>query len=183
MGCSLMAGDNLRREIIRTMQDLAARGCRISFDPNIRPELLRDSDLSSVIGPVMACCSVLLPGVEELLLVTGKQTVEDAVARIFQREVTEIVALKRGKAGCTIYTRSETINLGIYPVDPVDPTGAGDCFDAAFLCGLLEKRSLTVCAKMASAAAALNTAAFGPMAGEISRNRLDQMMAEDMVYG
>jgi sugar/nucleoside kinase (ribokinase family) len=37
-----------------------------------------------------------------------------------------------------------------FRVREVDPTGAGDCFDAGFLCGLLEGRSLQECARLAA---------------------------------
>jgi sugar/nucleoside kinase (ribokinase family) len=55
-----------------------------------------------------------------------------------------------------------------FRVREVDPTGAGDCFDAGFLCGLLEGRDLHQSARIAAAAGALNARAFGPMEGRIS---------------
>jgi sugar/nucleoside kinase (ribokinase family) len=75
-----------------------------------------------------------------------------------------------------VFTRAQSFELGVYRVEPVDPTGAGDAFDAGFLCGLLEGRTLEACARMATAAAALNTAAFGPMEGNISVETLAQLM-------
>ena len=84
--------------------------------------------------------------------------------------------LKRGKQGCTVYTRDGSIDVPAYVVDEVDPTGAGDCFDAGFLCGLLEGEPLEECARMAAAAGALNAAAFGPMEGDISRQTVDALM-------
>ena len=75
----------------------------------------------------------------------------------------------------------QRFDLGVHAIDAVDPTGAGDSFDAAFLCGLLENKPLAECARMATAAAALNTAAFGPMEGDISPTTLAQMMARPLV--
>jgi len=60
----------------------------------------------------------------------------------------------------------------------VDPTGAGDCFDAGFLCGLLENRSIQDCSKMAAAAGALNAAAFGPMEGKISSANIEALLSK-----
>ncbi|NLC68110.1 MAG: sugar kinase [Clostridiaceae bacterium] len=183
MGCSLFANDKFYKEIITTMGEFVSKGARVSFDPNIRKELLKNRNLSAVIEPVMAECSVLLPGVEELLLITGETTVEAAVDRIFNKYAAmEIIALKKGKKGCNIYTRNESFNLGVYTVKPVDPTGAGDCFDAGFLCGLLENKPLVECAKLATAAASLCTAAFGPMEGDISIANVRKLMeAEDII--
>jgi tagatose kinase len=176
MGCSLMANEEFYNEIIATMEKFIDKGSKVSFDPNIRKELLGNRDIQDIIGPIMNKCSVLMPGVEELLLVTGEKTIESAVEKVLNNGITEIIALKQGSEGCTIYTRKEHFSLGVYKISPVDPTGAGDCFDAAFLCGLLEGKELKECAKLASAAAALNTAAFGPMEGKISIENIKLLM-------
>jgi sugar/nucleoside kinase (ribokinase family) len=125
----------------------------------------------------MRNCSVLLPGVDELLLLTREKTIGAAVDKVLNNGVTEIIALKQGKKGCTVYTKEGNFSLGVYTVVPVDPTGAGDSFDAAFLCGLLENKPLIECAKIATAAASLNTAAFGPMEGNISVTNVKSLMA------
>lgn len=179
MGCSLMTNDGFCNEILETMEKYVQRGAKVSFDPNIRRELLRGREINDIVGLVMKNCSVLLPGVEELLLLTGEECIEAAVEKVFQNGTTELIALKQGGEGCTIYTRNEKFSLGIYTIKPVDPTGAGDSFDAAFLCGLLEGRTLVECAKLATAAASLNTAAFGPMEGAISAVNVKAMMTSE----
>lgn len=181
MGCSLMADEAFYKEIITTMEKFVAKGAKVSFDPNIREELLHGRDIHSVIGPVMKNCSVLLPGVDELLLISGEKTVEAAVEKVLNNGVTEIIALKQGKKGCTVYTKDEKFSLGVYNVIPLDPTGAGDSFDAAFLCGLLENKPLKECAKIATAAASLNTASFGPMEGDISTGNVYKMMMRENI--
>lgn len=179
MGCSLMANADFGGEIIETMRRFAANGTKISFDPNIRPELLGDSRCKAYIDEVMNNTSVFLPGVQELLDISGEKTVEIAVKKCFENPKLEIIALKNGSKGCRIFTREEEIPFGIYPVEVKDPTGAGDCFDGAFLCGLIEGRSLYEAAKRATAAASLNTAAFGPMEGKISVENVEKMIREN----
>jgi sugar/nucleoside kinase (ribokinase family) len=181
MGCSLMINDNFYKEIIKTMKKFVWAGAKISFDPNIRVELLRNKDIQQIIAPIMEHCSVFLPGVEELLLLTGENEIDAGINKVLNNGVTEIIALKRGQQGCTVYTKNEKFNMGVYPVIPLDPTGAGDCFDAAFLCGILEDKSLIECAKYASAAAALNTAAFGPMEGHITKKSVQKMIQEEKI--
>ena len=59
--------------------------------------------------------------------------------------------MKNGSKGSRLYTRNgleET--MGIYPVEQVDATGAGDSYDAAFICGLAEGKSLKEAAQMLS---------------------------------
>lgn len=124
----------------------------------------------------MKCCTVFLPGVPELLAITGASSAAEAAAFCFSAFPIRILAVKDGSRGCTVYTPEETISMGVYPVEVKDATGAGDCFDAAFLCGILEGASPAQAARMASAAAALNTAAFGPMEGKISRRSVEQLI-------
>lgn len=176
MGCSLLASETFRLEILKALDEFRSRGAKVSFDPNIRLELLGSRSLDDLIGPVMARCAVLQPGVEELLMLAGKDTVEAAVEALFRNPVLEIIALKRGKKGCTIFTRDRSFDMGVYPVVPVDPTGAGDSFDAGFLCGLVKGKSLEDCAALATAAASLNTAAFGPMEGDIRPETISELM-------
>jgi sugar/nucleoside kinase (ribokinase family) len=176
MGCSLMANEQFCSRILATMSTLHKRGARISFDPNLRPELLGNRQLEEIVGPLMEHCSVLLPGISELEMLGGKATVEENVATLFAAAPLEQIVVKRGKQGATVYTRDESIDVPSYTVQEVDPTGAGDCFDAGFLCGLLEGLSLKGCAQVAAAAGALNAGAFGPMEGKITRANVAQVM-------
>jgi sugar/nucleoside kinase (ribokinase family) len=95
---------------------------------------------------------------------------------LFGNPVLEMVVLKQGKAGATVFTREESIVTQAYSVQEVDPTGAGDCFDAGFLCGLLEGKSIEDCGRIAAAAGALNAASFGPMEGVISSKSIQDLI-------
>ena len=177
MGCSLMANDDFREQIFRAMRAFSQQGAKVSFDPNIRAELLRERALEAVVGPVLERCAVLLPGVTELALLSGTQDIREGARRMFERYPLEVIVLKRGKQGCTVFAREgNPLDVPAYPVDEVDPTGAGDCFDAGFLCGLLEGRPLQDCARVGAAAGALNAAAFGPMEGAITREQVERML-------
>ena len=181
MGCSLMASDEFGAEIVKTAKKFREAGAKISFDPNIRPELMGGADNAR---EILSMTSVFLPGVAELKMMAGCDTVEESVAKLFENPVLEIIALKRGSKGCTIYTRdAEPLNFGIYPIVPVDATGAGDSFDAAFLCGLVDGKDMMDCIRQATAAASLNTAAFGPMEGKISPETVAKLIADNPQVG
>ena len=137
----------------------------------------KDKSVKAMIDEVMMHCSVLLPGVSELLMISGKNTLEEAIEKCFENQTLEVITLKKGSEGCEIYTRDEVVKFGVYEVETIDPTGAGDCFDGAFICGLLEGKSITDCAKTASAAAALNTAVLGPMEGKISKEAINKIVS------
>lgn len=179
MGCSLMPSKEFAEEILKAMKLAIGKGAKISFDPNIRKELLKDSSVNQIVNEVMHNTNIFMPGVEELKNITGKAKVEDAVKHCFENKNLEILALKNGSKGSTIYTREESIDIGVYPVVQKDATGAGDSFDGAFISGLLEGKTLAEVGKMAAAAGALNAAAFGPMEGEISPETIYQLINEN----
>jgi sugar/nucleoside kinase (ribokinase family) len=94
--------------------------------------------------------------------------VKACVKELFERHPLEVIVLKRGSRGCTVFAPDSHLDVPAFRVDEVDPTGAGDCFDAGFLCGMLEGRGLDQSARIAAAAGAISAAAFGPMEGQLS---------------
>jgi sugar/nucleoside kinase (ribokinase family) len=76
-----------------------------------------------------------------------------------------IVALKRGQHGSTVFTASEVIEVPPHEVVEVDPTGAGDCYGAAFVVGLLEGWDLAQVGRFANLVGALSVTRKGPMEG------------------
>jgi sugar/nucleoside kinase (ribokinase family) len=99
------------------------------------------------------------------------------VRALFAYRELQLIVLKRGGKGASVYTRSGSVEVPAYQVKEIDPTGAGDSFDAGFLCGLLEERPLEECVRLAAAAGALNAASFGPMEGNISPSTVRDLMA------
>ncbi len=182
MGCSLMADKNFAQEILKTMRLFSGQGAKISFDPNIRKELFTDASIHDVIREVMEHTVVFLPGAEELLMITGQETVEEAVKTCFEYPRMEILVLKNGSKGCRIYQRDGMTETGAYPVRQVDATGAGDSFDGAFLAGLVQGKSVKEAARMGAAAGALNAAAFGPMEGKITQETVREMIEKNEKY-
>jgi sugar/nucleoside kinase (ribokinase family) len=62
-----------------------------------------------------------------------------------------------------VFTKNEIHHAPAFEVEEVDPTGAGDCYCAGFLCGLVQGFSLAQTARFANAAGALAVTKKGPM--------------------
>ena len=178
MGCSLMANDDFRGRVFQAVELFAAKGARITFDPNIRFELLQSRTVQQIAGPVLNRCSILFPGEKELAMLSGRERPEEGARVMFDRYPLRCIVLKRGGRGCSVITPEGTVEVPAFPIVEVDPTGAGDCFDAGFLCGQLEGRSLADSARMASAAGAINAQAFGPMEGKITPRAVAALLGE-----
>ena len=177
MGCSLMSDVGFAREIVKTMNMMKERGAKISFDPNVRLEMMRDPVVLQILHEVADASNILMPGVSELKMLTGEEDLDGAVRKAFENDNLETLVLKNGSRGSLIYTRDGLqVEQGVYKVVQEDATGAGDSYDAAFICGLAEGKSLADAAKMGAAAGALNAAAFGPMEGKISPQTIADMI-------
>lgn len=180
MGCALTAKLSYGWEIMKTARAMKDQGTKISFDPNVRTEHLtnpeKSKDCFEIINAVLEITNLFAPGLDELKLVTGIDDVEEAVKKCFENPNLEILMLKMGSKGSRIYTRDgQVVEQGLYKVESVDPTGAGDTSLGAFLCALLEGKDMKECAEVAAAAGALNVAAFGPMEGKISPENVQAM--------
>ena len=175
MGSSLSAGEAMRETCYAIARHVSDRGGTVSLDPNLRPELVAPERIRAVCEPVLARAKVVFPSGQELATLTGESTAAAGAAQLLDRGI-EIVALKQGDQGSTIYTRDGALAVAPYAVTEVDPTGAGDCFDAAFLVGLSEGWDLARIGRFANAAGALATTKQGPMEGAPTRSEVSHFM-------
>jgi sugar/nucleoside kinase (ribokinase family) len=81
-----------------------------------------------------------------------------------------VVAFTHGAGGAEIIVRGRTHHIGVYPVDEVDPVGAGDVFASAFLFGLARGDDPVSAARLGAAAGSIAVEARGgealPRVGE-----------------
>jgi sugar/nucleoside kinase (ribokinase family) len=163
-GSSLVVSESSREACYAAVRGCAAAGGRVSFDPNLRPELLGGLDLSRVMDPVLEVSTVLLPSAAEATMLTGLGDEQLACRALVERGIP-VVALKQGTLGSTVFTAEGEVAVRSIEVEEVDPTGAGDCYDAAFLAGLLEGWDLEKVARYANVAGAVSVTRMGPMEG------------------
>ena len=163
-GSALSISDSARQACYMAVRECKAAGGRVSLDPNIRPELLGIDRVREICQPVLGLCDLLLPSGPEATMLTGDVAEESACRSLVEKGVP-IVALKRGENGSTVFTADRVIDVPSLPVEEVDPTGAGDCYDAAFVVGLLEGWDLRRVARFANVTGALSVTRKGPMEG------------------
>ncbi len=145
----------------RAIELVKGNGGTVSFDPNIRKEVVRDPDVRSALGAMLRFCDTFLPSGDELTLLTAAGTPETAISEILGLGVTAIV-VKNGAEGATYHDAGGAVKAPGYPVDEVDPTGAGDCFDATFVTCRLQGRSVEESLAYANASGARAVGTRGP---------------------
>ncbi len=151
-------------------------GALISFDPNLRPELLPVEEARIVFAPFIDAADTFLPTQEELLLLTAAGSADEAIEDLLRARPDRKIVVTRGAAGCSVYTEDGRLDISGYDVDEIDPTGAGDCFDAGFISGILGGKSLRAAAQLANACGALAVSEKGPMAGAKSRAEVEHFI-------
>ncbi|MHA1931261.1 MAG: carbohydrate kinase family protein [Promethearchaeota archaeon] len=136
----------------------------ISFDPNLRPEMLDLNEILEICIPVLKETKIILPSAEEAEMLSGVKGFKKACQKLLEMG-PEIIALKQGKKGCTIFTsdKPKGVHIKGFSVKEVDPTGAGDNFDGAFIVGYLKGWDLKKIGSFSNAAGALKVESYGPM--------------------
>ena len=89
----------------------------------------------------------------------------------------KLVVQKRGASGSRFFTKEGIVDVPSFKAKELDPTGAGDTFDAALLVALIEGKPLEEAGRFANAAGAFAVTKKGPMEGAPSRKMLDAFLA------
>lgn len=136
----------------------------ISFDPNLRPEMLDIEEILRISEPVLDETTILLPSGEEAEMLARVDGYKEACQALLERGPKHIV-LKQGKSGSTLFNAEyfEGIHQTSFKVDEIDPTGAGDSFDGAYITGFLANWKARKILRFANAVGALKVQNFGPM--------------------
>lgn len=140
-----------------------AAGVTVSYDTNLRLRLWPIERAREVINTTMREADIALPGLDDARQLTGRDT-PDAICDFYLEGGSRIVALTLGKEGALVATPAERRIVPSIPVAAVDATGAGDCFDGAFLAEWLRTGDPFRAGRYACAAAALSTTGFGAVA-------------------
>ncbi len=163
MGSSLFS-DKATDVALAAIAAVKAKGGTVSFDPNIRREIMQASGMREALDRVLAQTDVFLPSGNELFLFSSASEEKGAVDDVLGRG-TSCIVLKKGKGGAAYHDRHGAVSMPGFTVEEVDPTGAGDCFGAAFvsfwLCGAAPADAL----RIANACGALTVTRKGPMEG------------------
>ena len=177
MGSSLFS-PGLREATAKAIDIVSGRGGRVSFDPNIRPELLGLPEMREALTAVLKRTDIFLPSGPELTLLVDATTEEDAIEELLGLGVSEIV-VKRGRQGCTYHDATRHLTVPALEVEEVDPTGAGDCFAATYVTCRHQGRPVEESLRYACASGARAVTKTGPMEGTGGLADLDALLAHD----
>lgn len=152
----LLAG--LRPDLPDLFRDARRLGLTTSLDTNFDPagEWRLDGMLDQ--------CDIFLPNAAEAMAVTRAPDLKAALDELSAR--VGIVAVKLGGEGGVARRGNEEARARPMAVEVVDTVGAGDSFDAGFLCGILGGRSLAESLRLGLACGSLSVTAAGGTAAQ-----------------
>ena len=176
MGTALSA-PGLSQVAREAVARITARGGTLSFDPNLRPEILDTPGLREALDEVLAQTDLFLPSGEEIYLFTEADDEAAAVKELLDSGVGDIV-IKRGNQGASHFNRAGRTDVAPLSTDEVDPTGAGDCFGGAFVSFWLAGATPETALGFANAAGANAVSKVGPMEGAATREELDALLGQ-----
>jgi 2-dehydro-3-deoxygluconokinase len=158
----------------------AEAGVAVSFDPNLRRRLWPDmATARRALLPLIESSQIVLLGHAEATLLTGQETPVAAGQWLADHGVTT-VAVKLGADGAVGFGGGQSYHGQALAVHPADPIGAGDAFDAAFLCAWLRGADLPECVDEGNLAAGLSIQVCGDIEGLPYRREMDERRANNL---
>jgi sugar/nucleoside kinase (ribokinase family) len=155
-----LLAESLGPGLAATLAAARAAGATTSLDTNWDPSgRWADGHLPATV----AQADLLLPNEAEALALSGASSPEAAALAL--AGAGPAVAVKLGERGVLCADQSGMYQVSLPPVTPVDTTGAGDCFNAGLIAGLVQGLPLPGAAALGCAVGALSTGALGGTAG------------------
>ncbi len=174
MGSSLSSPEFVRQNLAAAGA-IKARGGSVSFDPNLRKEMLAAPGLQQAMRDILGMTDLFLPSGEELILLTEATGEQAAIKEILGLGISVIVH-KKGAAGACLYDGDGMIDSPSFTVEEIDPTGAGDSFGGAFTAHWLRDTPPEKALRYAAAAGALAVTKRGPMEGVCDQMQIDEFL-------
>ncbi|MBI3975891.1 MAG: sugar kinase [Armatimonadetes bacterium] len=177
-GITQATSDSAQAAVDRAIEVARAHGVTVSYDLNIRPRLRPLAELGAVVEATLRRADIIFLSLEDAAHLYGDLPAEAVVERMLAPG-PRLAVLKLGAQGCLIASAEGIrIRLPAWPVEPVDATGAGDAFDAAFLVEWLRGQPLEEAGRFANAVGALTARGLGAVGPLPRRGEVEAFMIE-----
>ena len=156
------AAEPSRTAAFRAFELAREAGLPIIFDVDYRPYSWPSPKVAEdVLSKAGELSDIIVANDEEFGFMAGGIEKGLAKARSLAESTASIVVYKMGHLGAITFANGEETQTGIYKVDALKPTGAGDSFMAGFIAGLAEGREMNDAVMRGSACAAIVVAKPG----------------------
>ncbi len=130
---SSLGAEPVAAAALEAIEVIKRQGGTVSFDPNIRKEMLAAPGFRDAMQRIIAATDLFLPSGDELQLFSDQP---DPIRDLLDRGISAVVH-KHGAEGARYVDRETDITQSAFAVEELDPTGAGDIFGGTFVAGWL----------------------------------------------
>ena len=136
-GMLLELSESMREACIKCVKIAKDAGVMISFDPNIRKEVMKSDDARKRLYEGIETADVIAPTLEEARFVTGLDSEMENLEELHKRG-PKVVALTRDADGAVLSDGKRIVSVAGTGFNAVDPTVAGDTFASMLVYGIQE---------------------------------------------
>ena len=151
-----LAVDPSRSAVLSLLKRAREAGIQTVLDIDYRPYSWASAeDAAATLDSAARYCEIVAGNEEEFAFLAGKECDGLKFAEEFARGHGRVAIYKRGEKGATTFHAGQRTDTGIWPANPLKPTGAGDAFLAAFVTAYNADTPLRDAVLRGSAAAAI----------------------------
>ncbi|WP_138431335.1 carbohydrate kinase family protein [Fodinibius saliphilus] len=155
---SLFLQPGIKRDLFNIIERAQSQGMTISIDPQWDPNEQWDIDFNRLIGAI----DFFIPNEDEFLNITNSPTIKEGAKKVQPHLHNGAIIIKQGTEGATYITAKEIKQISGYTNEsPVDTVGAGDSFDAGFVCEYLNGKPIEKCIRLGNITGAVSTTKAG----------------------
>jgi len=159
---TVLAAEPSRSAAFRAFALAKEAGLPLIFDVDYRPySWVSAEDAAETYSKAAELCDIIIGNDVEFGFVAGDYNRGLHKARDLAQSTASIVVYKKGELGAITITPDEEIKTGIYPVEALKPTGAGDSFMGGFIASMANGYDLKASVLRGSACAAIVVANVG----------------------
>ena len=181
-GITPALSDSAEATMWRAIEIARAHGVKVVFDPNVRLSIWSREKARASIEKFLAATDIVLPGLEDLQMLYGQISREEALLRLKDLGCSNII-MKIGDQEVLVYTEGHATFI---PVDhiasPVDLMGAGDSFAAGFLAGLLRGEDMVEAARLGNIVARCAIQMPGNIESLPTWEEVSRVISKEVVY-
>ncbi len=158
---TVFAAEPSRSATFKAFELAKAAGLPIIFDVDYRPYSWPSPQVAEeVLSKAASMCDMIVGNDEEFGFMAGDYDRGLEKARDLSKTV-DLIVYKMGEKGALTFSQGEEIRTGIYPVEALKPTGAGDSFMAGLVTSIADGHDLKTALLRGSACASVTVSRPG----------------------
>ena len=177
-----LAAEPSRSATLEALNTAKKNNLAIILDIDYRPYTWRSlKEASRIYLKAAEICDIVIGNDDEFGVMAEDYNEGIKLAQKLSKSTASIVIYKMGERGSITFTENEKIKTGIFQVEALKPTGAGDAFMGVFISSLLNKKSIKDSVIDGSAAAAIVVTKVGCSPAMPDKEELELFLKENVL--